>query len=35
MSDDDSNRATDAQTLKLIFGSTVAFLVIGAIVYFM
>jgi len=35
MSDDDTNRATDSQTLKLIFGSTIAFIVIGAIVYFM
>ena len=32
---DDSNRATDAQTLKLLFVSTIAFIVIGAIVYFM
>lgn len=30
---DDSNRATDAQTLKLIGITTVAFIVIGLIVY--
>lgn len=30
---DDSNRATDAQTLKLIGITTVAFIIIGLIVY--
>ncbi|SFK46914.1 hypothetical protein SAMN05216302_100736 [Nitrosomonas aestuarii] len=30
---DDSNRGTDAQTLKLIGITTVAFIVIGLIVY--
>jgi hypothetical protein len=32
---DDSNRATDGQTLKLIGITTVAFIVIGLIVYSM
>jgi len=30
---DDSNRATDAQTLKLIGITTVAFILIGLVVY--
>ena len=30
---DDSNRATDGQTLKLIGITTVAFLIIGFIIY--
>lgn len=32
---DDANRATDAQTLKLIGITTVAFIVIGFIIYSM
>jgi|JI81AbrownRNA_FD_contig_41_1947567_length_258_multi_1_in_0_out_0_1 hypothetical protein len=32
---DDSNRATDGQTLKLIGITTVAFIIIGFIIYSM